>query len=110
MPRIQNIEQFQINLGKNKPDNQVKDVVVILVRTLLGTSGGLSLDSRYKGVCGTCAPWKACVVRIYLSVGSLFNMGREREINECNLNGTICVLWEKKNTRHFLHEQRRPLV
>ena len=53
MPRIQNIEQFQINLGKNKPDNQVKDVVVILVRTLLGTSGGLSLDSRYKGVCGT---------------------------------------------------------
>ena len=87
MPRIQNIEQFQINLGKNKPDNQVKDVVVILVRTLLGTSGGLSLDSRYKGVCGTCGPWKACVVRSYLSVGSLF-------IYECNLNGTICVLWK----------------
>ena len=55
MPRIQNIEQFQINLGKNKPDNQDKDVF-ILVRTLLGTSG------RFDWIPGT----KLCMAHAHL--------------------------------------------
>ena len=67
---------------------------IILVRTLLGTSG------RFDWIPGT----KLCMAHAHLgkpvwfvsTFQSVPCSTWEREINECNLNGTICVLWKKR--------------